>query len=147
MIDTIKEKFMNKLSKTATVLSLVGSIIETVVAFSVYWTFFALAKTNTIAMTSPVIVLICGILGGVIGIIGGALVKSSKLAGVILMGIAAILQLFGTIFLIAALGLEGKIGDVVMIILPFFVIPNALTLSGGIIGFVSLFKNEEEKAA
>ena len=138
---------MNKLSKTATVLSLVGSIIETVVAFSVYWTFFALAKTNTIAMTSPVIVLICGILGGVIGIIGGALVKSSKLAGVILMGIAAILQLFGTIFLIAALGLEGKIGDVVMIILPFFVIPNALTLSGGVIGFVSLFKNEEEKAA
>ena len=147
MIDIIKEKFMNKLSKTATVLSLVGSIIETVVAFSVYWTFFALAKTNTIAMTSPVIVLICGILGGVIGIIGGALVKSSKLAGVILMGIAAILQLFGTIFLIAALGLEGKIGDVVMIILPFFVIPNALTLSGGVIGFVSLFKNEEEKAA
>lgn len=138
---------MNKLSKTATVLSLVGSIIETVVAFTVYWTFFALAKTNTIAMTSPVIVLICGILGGVIGIIGGALVKSSKLAGVILMGIAAILQLFGTIFLIAALGLEGKVGDVVMIILPFFVIPNALTLSGGVIGFVSLFKNEEEKAA
>ena len=137
---------MSGLKRGAQILILISGILETAIAFVAYWVFYAISKSNGSSMLTPMVILFSGMVGGILAIIGSVLIKSTKMGGAILSAVSAGLQFFATLFLILQMN-GASFGDAVMIILPFFVIPNALTLSGGVIGFVSLFKNEEEKAA
>ena len=123
---------MTPLKKSGAGLILASGIIETVVAFTAYWVFYFAFHH----MMTSMVLLICGIMGGVIAIIGAILVKTTKLAGPILGISAAVLELFATVFLVVQASLEVLPEEASMIILPFFVLPNALCVAGGIMAIL-----------
>ena len=135
---------MTGIKKGAQTLILVAGIIETAIAFIAYWIFFAISKTNGAPMTTPMVLLFSGMLGGILAIIAAVLIKYTNLGGSILSAIAAVLQFFATLFLIIQISNGSSFGDAVMYILPFFILPNALVVAGAIMLFVPV-KNQEKQ--
>ena len=127
---------MKGLKKGSFVLTLISGIVETIVAFVAYWIFYVIAKTNDTSLVTPMILLFFGMLGGILSIIGSVLLGYTKIGGAVLNAIAAVLQLFATLYLVISIGSTGGFGDASMIILPFFILPNALGVSGAIMAFV-----------
>lgn len=136
---------MENLKKSAIILSLLAGIIGTTVSFVAYWVFFALSKSggSNIGRITPMVILFAGILGGILAIIGAVLIKSTKLAGAILCGVAMVLLVFATLFLILKMG--GNSEDAVMFILPFFVVPDALIVAGGVLALITAFKKDPDQ--
>ena len=135
---------MKGLKKGAFVLTLIAGIIETIVAFVMYWVFYVIALANDTSLTTPMILLFFGMLGGILGIIGSVLLKYTKMGGAVLSAVAAVLQLFTTFYLIIQIGNDTGFSQAVMIALPFFILPNALSAAGSIMAFVP---NKDETPA
>ena len=129
---------MGSLKKAGTGLVLASGIIETVVAFSAYWVFYGLYKNGTGTLLTPMVLLLAGMLGGILAIIGSVIIKSTKLGGPILAMIAAGLELFATLFLIIQVATTHLPEDAAMIILPFFVLPNALCIAGAVMAILPI---------
>ncbi|MCQ2793159.1 MAG: hypothetical protein MJ221_01875 [Bacilli bacterium] len=128
---------MENLKKGSMVLSLVSGILEVVVAFVFYWVVYGIIKTNNLNdLSLPMVVLMCGLLGGVLAIVASFFVRSTKIVGAILVIVASLLLIFATIYLIIRSSGSSAIIDSVMIILPFFVVPNALCFAAGVLGLV-----------
>ena len=123
---------MTPLKKSGAGLILASGIVETVVAFTAYWVFYFAFHH----MVTSMVLLVCGILGGVLAIIGAVLTRNTKLTGPILGLSAVCLELFATLFLVIQASLEVLPEEASMIILPFFVLPNALGIAGGIMAIV-----------
>lgn len=135
---------MKGLKKGSFILVLISGIIETIVAFVAYWVFYAIAKANDTSLVTPMVLLLFGMLGGILAIIGSVLLKYTKIGGAVLCAVAAGLQLFATLYLVVKIGSGTGFGDAVMIILPFFILPNALSVAGAIMAFVP---NKDETPA
>lgn len=118
---------MNKLKTVGKTLALISGVLETAVAFVFYWVIFSITKEGS--QTLPMVVLMCGILGGVLLFISSFYIKSTKLVGAILSGIAVVLSLTGTIYLICNSGGNANITNSIMIVLPFFVVPNSIGIA------------------
>lgn len=128
---------MENLKKGSMVLSLVSGILEVVVAFVFYWVVYGIIKANNLNdLSLPMVVLMCGLLGGVLAIVASFFVRSTKIVGAILVIVASLLLIFATIYLIIRSSGSSAIIDSVMIILPFFVVPNALCFAAGVLGLV-----------
>lgn len=138
---------MSPMKKSGMALVLSSGIVETVVAFVAYWVFYAMYKagTNGITIYTPMVLLLSGLLGGILAIIGSVLIKTTKLGGPILSLVAAGLQLFATLFLMVQVTATGSTNDSAMIILPFFILPNALAIAGGVMAIIPA-KDEAPKA-
>ena len=127
---------MNGMKKGGMALVLVSGIVETVVSFSAYWVFYAISKSNAdVTILTPMVILLSGLLGGILAIIGAVLIKSTRIGGAILSMVAAGLELFATLFLIVQSSLT-TMGDAAMIILPFFILPNALAIAGATMALI-----------
>ena len=126
---------MNSMKRSGMGLVLASGIIETVIAFVAYWVFYALDSGN---LVTPMVILMFGMLGGILAIIGSVLIKSTRLAGPILSMIAAGLELFATLYLIVMVGakLTALNTTAIMVILPFFILPNALAIAGATMALV-----------
>lgn len=137
---------MSQLKKSGMALVLSSGIVETVVAFVAYWIFYVMYKTGADGMTiyTPMVLLLSGMLGGILAIIGAVLIKTTKLGGPILSLVAAGLELFATLFLMIRVTAVGSSNDAAMIILPFFILPNALAIAGGVMAIVPP-KDESKK--
>ena len=134
----------NSLRNSGMGLVLASGIIETVVAFIAYFVFYFGFHHQTAAM----VLLLGGMLGGVLAIIGSILIKSTRLGGPILSMVAAALQLFATIYLIIIVSGENNGIDPngVMVILPFFILPNALAIAGASMAIIpskDLIQNQQ----
>ena len=129
---------MSPMKKSGMALVLSSGIIETIVAFEAYWIFYAMYKAGAAGVTiyTPMVLLLSGMLGGILAIIGAILIKTTKLGGPILSLVAAGLQLFATLFLIVQVSAMGGSNDAAMIILPFFILPNALAIAGGTMAII-----------
>ncbi len=127
---------MKGLKKAGMGLVLASGIIETVVAFVAYWVFYVMYKNGNGTLTTPMVLLLAGMLGGILAIIGSVIIKSTKLGGPILSAIAAALELFATLFLIIQVSTTNLPEDAAMIILPFFILPNALGIAGAVMAFI-----------
>ncbi len=129
---------MENLKRGSMILSLISGILEVVVSFIFYWLIYSIIKSNDIGdMSLPMVVLMCGLLGGVLAIVAACFVKSTKIVAPILILAAAVLLIFATLFLIIKSSTLSQISDATMIILPFFIVPNALCLTAGIMGLVA----------
>lgn len=126
---------MSGLKRGAQILILISGILETAVAFVAYWVFYAISKSNGSSMLTPMVILFSGMVGGILAIIGSVLIKSTKMGGAILSAVSAGLQFFATLFLILQMN-GASFGDAVMIILPFFILPNALCIAGAVMAFI-----------
>lgn len=127
---------MNGMKKGGMALVLVSGIVETVVSFSAYWVFYAISKSNAdVTILTPMVILLSGLLGGILAIIGAVLIKNTRIGGAILSMVAAGLELFATLFLIVQSSLT-TMGDAAMIILPFFILPNALAIAGATMALI-----------
>ncbi|HBF68694.1 MAG TPA: hypothetical protein DDW20_05205 [Firmicutes bacterium] len=142
---------MENLKKGGRILVLLSGVIETCVAFVFYWVAYAMSKSaeaGTATMNNlPFIVLLCGILGGVLLFISFFFIKNTKFVGSIIAAVATVLCLIATIYLIANINGDPSIEEVIMIVLPFFVVPNALGIAGTITLLVSSFAKSENKKA
>lgn len=118
---------MDKLKTVGKTLALISGVLETSVAFIFYWVIFSI--TNEGPQTLSMVVLMCGILGGVLLFISSFYIKSTKLVGAILSGIAVILSLTGTIYLICNSNGNANIANSIMVVLPFFVVPNSIGIA------------------
>ena len=122
----------NNLRNSGMGLVLASGIVETIVAFICYFVFYFGMSDRTTAM----ILLLGGMLGGILAIIGSILIKSTKLGGPILSLVAACMQLFATVYLIISISGQTGNTDGVMIILPFFILPNALAIAGATMAII-----------
>ena len=116
----------NNLRNSGMGLVLASGIIETVVSFIAYFVFYFGFKEQTTAM----VLLLGGMLGGILAIIGSILIKSTRLGGPILSLVAACMQLFATVYLIIVTSTAQGDTTGIMVLLPFFILPNALAISG-----------------
>ena len=135
----------NNLRNSGMALVLASGIVETIVAFICYFVFYFGLQDKTTAM----ILLLGGMLGGVLAIIGSILIKSTRLGGPVLSLVAAFMQLFATVYLIISISGQTGNTDGVMIILPFFILPNALAIAGASMAIIppkdQLEKNQAEE--
>ena len=138
---------MTNLKKSGMALIITAGAIETVISFIAYWIFYLMSKSGGTTLVTPLVIVFAGLLGGVLGIIAGVLVRSTKMGGGILSCVAAGLQLFATVFLIIQLSIGSTGGDAVMIILPFFILPNALAIAGSVMCMVPSQDIQEAPAA
>ena len=122
----------NNLRNSGMGLVLASGIVETIVAFICYFVFYFGMSDRTTAM----ILFLGGMLGGILAIIGSILIKSTKLGGPILSLVAACMQLFATVYLIISISGQTGNTDGVMIILPFFILPNALAIAGATMAII-----------
>lgn len=127
---------MSSLKKAGTGLVLASGIIETIIAFVAYWVFYIIYKNGTGTLVTPMVLLLAGMLGGILAIIGAVIIKSTKLGGPILALVAACLELFATLYLIIQVGTTHLPEDAAMIILPFFILPNALCIAGAVMAIL-----------
>ena len=127
---------MTGLKKTGRGLVLASGIIETIVAFAAYWVFYAFYKSGSFSLVTPMVLLLAGMLGGILAIIGGATIKSTRLGGPILSLVGAALELFASLYLIIQVGLQNLPEDAAMISLPFFILPNALGIAGAVMAII-----------
>ena len=127
---------MSGMKKGGMALVLASGIVETIVAFVAYWVFYGIAKANSMSLVTPMVILLSGLLGGILAIIGAVLIKSTRIGGPVLSMVAAGLQLFATLFLIVQASSTQNIGDAAMIILPFFILPNALGIAGATMALI-----------
>ena len=133
---------MTNLKKSGMGLTIAAGSVESAVAFVAYFIiYFALRQTLT-----AMVLLLGGLLGGVLAIIGGSLVKSTRNAGGIISVVAAGLMLFATLFMIIQNATEKGLGDAGMIMLPFFILPNALAIAGAIMVMIPAKDTVEEPA-
>lgn len=123
---------MSSMKKGGMALILAAGIIETIVAFVTYFVIYFALHQTTMAM----VLLLGGLLGGVLGIIGGSLVKATRIGGGVLSAVAAGLMLFATLFMIIQTATVKDLGDAPMVILPFFILPNALAIAGSVMALL-----------
>ena len=129
---------MDNLKRGSAILGIISGIFESIVAFIFYWVIYAILKVNDITnMSVPMVVLMCGLLGGILAIVISFFVRSTKVVGACILLASSLLMIFATIFLISQMsGLAANANDSVMIMLPFFIVPNALCLAGGVMGVI-----------
>ena len=138
---------MNNLKTAAKVLTLIAGIFETAISFIFYWTLYTLVKSGSgLTIFTPLIVLFIGLLGGVILIIGSCFLRSNDKLGQSLLYIGSGMSLFTTIYLIVVCTLNGngETLDSLMLILPFFIVPNALVIASYSM-VISINKNQNKK--
>lgn len=138
---------MNNLKKASKVLTLIAGIFETVISFIFYWTLYGLVKSGSgLTIFTPLVVLFFGLLGGIILIIASCFLINNTKLGQSLLFIGSGMSLFTTIYLIIACGCTGNgdLLDSLMLILPCFIVPNALVIASCSM-IISFNKNQNKK--
>lgn len=149
---------MESLKRASKVLALISGIFLTIVTFISYWSIYSLTQSySQISVVIPLVLLFIGLLGGILLIVSTFFIKSTKLMSAIMIAIGTTLGLAVTIFLIivsaslttvskeSTVNVASRFNNIVMYVLPFFVMSNALGIVSTIMIMNSAFAKPKEE--